>query len=188
MAHRGDTGVDLSLTAQLEFPGGVLATIDCSFEQPFRCSYELVGSRGVIEVPDAYLPPAEGKPIARLRTIGSGSDSSAVPTRFGRWNLRRSTSTRPWSIASRTRWPRASSFHRRRTVSLRCESSIELIASAGMTQARDDFTRAWHDPPIKDLGLQMAEPLALTLLAEHLGHDIDDGGPAQASTEKQVDQ
>ena len=76
MAHRGDTGVDLSLTAQLEFPGGVLATIDCSFEQPFRCSYELVGSRGVIEVPDAYLPPAEGKPAAVLRTIGSGSDLS----------------------------------------------------------------------------------------------------------------
>ena len=76
MAHQGDTGVDLSLTAQLEFPGGVMATIDCSFEQPFRCSYELVGTRGVIDVPDAYLPPAAGKPVARLRTIGSGSDSS----------------------------------------------------------------------------------------------------------------
>jgi D-xylose 1-dehydrogenase (NADP+, D-xylono-1,5-lactone-forming) len=77
MAHQGDTGVDLSLTAQLEFPGGVMATIDCSFEQPFRCSYELVGSRGVIDVPDAYLPPSAGKPIAWLRTIGSGSDSSS---------------------------------------------------------------------------------------------------------------
>ena len=74
IAHFGDTGVDLSLIAQLEFPGRVLATIDCSFEQPFRCLYELVGSRGVIEVPDAYLPPADRKPIARLRTIGSGPD------------------------------------------------------------------------------------------------------------------
>jgi D-xylose 1-dehydrogenase (NADP+, D-xylono-1,5-lactone-forming) len=77
MAHKGETGVDLSLTAQLEFPEGVLATIDCSFEQPFRCSYELVGSRGVIDVPDAYLPPAAGKPVALLRTIASGSDSSS---------------------------------------------------------------------------------------------------------------
>ena len=75
--HQGETGVDLSLTAQLEFPGGVLATIDCSFEQPFRCTYELVGSRGFIDVPDAYLPPAASKPMARLRTIGSGSDSSS---------------------------------------------------------------------------------------------------------------
>ena len=63
-AHFGDTGVDLSLSALLEFPGGLVATIDCSFEQPFRCVYELVGTRGVIEVPDAYLPPAKEKPTA----------------------------------------------------------------------------------------------------------------------------
>ena len=69
--------MDLSLTAILRFPGGVLASIDCSFEQPFRCTYELVGTKGVIEVPDAYLPPAAGPPIARLRTIGSRSDSDA---------------------------------------------------------------------------------------------------------------
>ncbi len=75
MARLGGSGVDLSLTAQLQFPGGVLASIDCSFEQPFRCFYELVGSRGLIEVPDAYLPPAD-HPIARLRTITSGSASS----------------------------------------------------------------------------------------------------------------
>jgi D-xylose 1-dehydrogenase (NADP+, D-xylono-1,5-lactone-forming) len=76
IAHFGPSGVDLSMTAQLQFPGGVLATIDCSFEQPFRCSYELVGSRGLIEVADAYLPPADS-PIAHLRTIGTAGDSSA---------------------------------------------------------------------------------------------------------------
>ena len=65
------------LTATMRFPGGVLASIDCSFEQPFRCVYELVGTRGVIDVPDAYLPPTKQKPIARLRTIGSASDSDA---------------------------------------------------------------------------------------------------------------
>ena len=72
-AHFGDNGVDRSLLASLEFPTGVLATIDCSFEQPFRCAYELVGTRGVIEVPDAYLPPTNGKPTALLRAIGSVS-------------------------------------------------------------------------------------------------------------------
>ena len=77
-AHFGASGVDLSLTALLEFPGGLLAAIDCSFEQPFRCSYELVGSRGVIDVADAYLPPGTGKPVAVMRTTGSRSDSGAV--------------------------------------------------------------------------------------------------------------
>jgi predicted dehydrogenase len=76
-AHFGPTGVDLTLAASLRFAGGVLASIDCSFEQPYRCACELVGTQGVIEVPDAYLPPRTGKPLARLRTIGSGSDSDA---------------------------------------------------------------------------------------------------------------
>lgn len=65
-AHLSDRGVDLSLAATLEFPGGVLAQIDCSFEQPFRCTYELVGTKGVIEVPDAYLPPAHPTAIQRI--------------------------------------------------------------------------------------------------------------------------
>jgi D-xylose 1-dehydrogenase (NADP+, D-xylono-1,5-lactone-forming) len=77
IAHRGETAVDLTLTALLEFANGILATIDCSFEQPFRCTYELVGTQGVIEVPDAYLPPATGKALARLRTIGAVSDAGA---------------------------------------------------------------------------------------------------------------
>ncbi len=76
--HRGPTGVDMTLAAVLEFPGGVLATVDCSFEQPYRCSVEIVGTRGVLEVPNAFVPPAEGPPSARLRTIGSASDSGAA--------------------------------------------------------------------------------------------------------------
>ena len=59
----------------------MLGPIDCSFEQPFRCRYELVGTQGVIEVPDAYLPPAVGKPTAMLGSIGSAPDSGAGPDR-----------------------------------------------------------------------------------------------------------
>ncbi len=77
LAHFGSTGVDLTLTAVLEFASGVLATIDCSFEQPFRCHYELVGSRGLVGVPDAYLPPQAGKPTAVLRSLGAALDSSS---------------------------------------------------------------------------------------------------------------
>jgi predicted dehydrogenase len=81
MAHFGPTGVDLTLTAQLEFPKGIIGVIDCSFEQPFRCVYEIVGTRGVIEVPDAYLPPTETKPTARWQSIGAAPDSGAEPDR-----------------------------------------------------------------------------------------------------------
>ena len=57
-------------------------SIDCSFEQPFRCTYELVGTRAVIEVPDAYLPPAD-RPIAVLRIdrLGAGFRRRPRPDR-----------------------------------------------------------------------------------------------------------
>ncbi len=69
--------VALSLAAVLEFLGGVLAAVDSSFEQPYRCAYELVGSKGVIEVPNAYQPPTSGAPLARLQMMVSGSDGEA---------------------------------------------------------------------------------------------------------------
>ena len=72
VARFGETGVDLSLAGALRFSNGVLGQFDCSFEQPFRCMFELVGSRGVIEVPDAYLPPA--RPTAKLRVADSVQD------------------------------------------------------------------------------------------------------------------
>src|SRR5205085_1965198 len=62
LARFGKTGVDLSVIAELRFPNDIYGLIDCSFEQAFRCTYELVGTRGAIEVPEAYLPPAH--PIA----------------------------------------------------------------------------------------------------------------------------
>jgi predicted dehydrogenase len=80
LAHLSAGGVDLSLSATLQFPGGTLAAIDCSFEQPFRCTYELVGSHGVIEVPDAYLPPEKGKPTALLRTSDPNGGAGKIET------------------------------------------------------------------------------------------------------------
>ncbi len=68
VAHFGPTGVDLSLLAATKFPGDILGLVDCSFEQAFRCSYELVGTAGRIEVPDAYLPP--DRPIALFHGPG----------------------------------------------------------------------------------------------------------------------
>jgi len=65
-------GVDLGLTAALEFPGGVLASIDCGFDQPDRCFLELVGSEGTIAVPEAFVPPSDVAATAIL-TAGDGS-------------------------------------------------------------------------------------------------------------------
>jgi predicted dehydrogenase len=79
LANFGPTGVDLTLAATLEFPGGVLATIDCSFEQPFRCQFELSGTRGLIDVPLAYLPAEGTKPTATLVQIVSDKNADSTP-------------------------------------------------------------------------------------------------------------
>lgn len=47
--------VDMLATAILEFPAG-RATFDCGFELPYRCDYEVVGSKGRILCPNAILP------------------------------------------------------------------------------------------------------------------------------------
>ena len=56
-AHWGPTGVDLSMRIGLTFPGEILANIDCSFEQPYRCQAEIVGEKGRILLEDAFVPP-----------------------------------------------------------------------------------------------------------------------------------
>ncbi len=78
MQRLGPTGVDLTLTAQLAFTDSVIGLIDCSFEAPFRCEYELVGTTGSIRVPDAYLPPPN--PFAYRSESGSDADNTAPAT------------------------------------------------------------------------------------------------------------
>jgi len=54
-------GVDMTMQIALAFPGGVLANIDCSFESPFRCHAELVGTGGMLILPRAFLPREEAE-------------------------------------------------------------------------------------------------------------------------------
>ncbi len=54
-----ETGVDMTMQIALAFPGDVVANIDCSFETPFRCRAELVGTKGRMFLEDAFLPKDE---------------------------------------------------------------------------------------------------------------------------------
>lgn len=62
------SGADMTMQIALEFPDGVLANVDCSFEAPFRCEVELVGTKGTITIPEAFLPPPEAKLLVRQGT------------------------------------------------------------------------------------------------------------------------
>jgi predicted dehydrogenase len=51
-----ERGVDLTFVGQLRFPDGVMAQIDSSFLAPLRMHVEIVGSKGVLYVPNPYKP------------------------------------------------------------------------------------------------------------------------------------
>jgi predicted dehydrogenase len=68
------TGVDMTMQIALQFPGGCLANIDCSFEAPYRSEVELVGTRGMMTLPAAFVPPPEAKLL-----IGRDITSRAAP-------------------------------------------------------------------------------------------------------------
>jgi len=70
------TGVDMTMQIALEFPGGVLANIDCSFEAPFRCEVEVVGTKGTITLPDCFLPP----PRAEMKLRKGAEPTDAAQT------------------------------------------------------------------------------------------------------------
>lgn len=55
-----DYKVDIAANGILAFDSGILATFDCSFEQPFKAQYEVVGTKGSVFLPHAFRPDREG--------------------------------------------------------------------------------------------------------------------------------
>jgi predicted dehydrogenase len=52
----GATGVDETFAAQLVFPDGVLAQVDCGFRSRYRAEMEVVGTRGTLLVSQPWNP------------------------------------------------------------------------------------------------------------------------------------
>ena len=52
----GPTGVDMTFWGALRFPSGAVAQLDSSFEAPFRTHLEIVGTEGMIVVPEPFKP------------------------------------------------------------------------------------------------------------------------------------
>jgi predicted dehydrogenase len=77
-AHWGETGVDLSMRMGLTFPGEVLANIDCSFEAPWRCRAELVGTKGRIVLENAFQS-LSGQVVSLQRGMFRGSEVEEIP-------------------------------------------------------------------------------------------------------------
>lgn len=76
-ARRHETRVDMTLAATLKFPDGILAQVDCSFELPYRCEVEIVGTSGRIVMPQAFLP--DQRPHLLVEQAGRGERIEFAP-------------------------------------------------------------------------------------------------------------
>jgi predicted dehydrogenase len=54
-----DGRTDLTLTGLLRYPADRAAIIECSFRRPYRCLYEVCGTKGRISVPQGFLRDPE---------------------------------------------------------------------------------------------------------------------------------
>src|SRR5215211_676493 len=61
----GSTGVDVRFAGTLAFPRDVLAHFDLAFDLPYRSMLEVVGSDGVLHVPDPFLIAKPGLELVR---------------------------------------------------------------------------------------------------------------------------
>ncbi|MDQ0338599.1 putative dehydrogenase [Caldalkalibacillus uzonensis] len=55
-----EQGVDTTAYGLLRFAGGIDALFDCSFRMAKRNEYEVIGTKGIIRVPQAYRPDENG--------------------------------------------------------------------------------------------------------------------------------
>ena len=73
-------GVDVEMNGLLTFADGRTALFDCGFTLPLRCRVEITGTKGVLHVPNMYVPPEranyiierEGQPDEEV--VVSGQD------------------------------------------------------------------------------------------------------------------
>lgn len=52
----GRRGIDESFVGQMRFPGDAFAQFDCGFRSPYRAGMEIIGSEGVIALPEPFKP------------------------------------------------------------------------------------------------------------------------------------
>ena len=60
-SHDETFGVDVAAAGLLEFPGGRIATVSCSFQGNGQGYYRMIGRRGLIDIPRGIIPSLGGR-------------------------------------------------------------------------------------------------------------------------------
>lgn len=69
----GESGVDVAMRAQISFSEGVVGQISSGFRTPFREGIYLVGSDGILHLPEPWKPGLKGNDSVMTLTAQNGS-------------------------------------------------------------------------------------------------------------------
>lgn len=78
---KGETGVDVAMTAQLKFANGVTAQISSGFRSPFRQGVHLVGNKGQVWLSDPWKPGNTGQQASQIvySTADGAAETIVIP-------------------------------------------------------------------------------------------------------------
>jgi predicted dehydrogenase len=74
----GESGVDVAMRAQIHFSGGVVGQISSGFRTPFREGIYLVGSDGILHLPEPWKPGLKGSDSVMTLTARNGAVEEIV--------------------------------------------------------------------------------------------------------------
>lgn len=74
----GETGVDVAMRGQIHFSGDVVAQISSGFRTPFREGIYLVGSDGILHIPEPWKPGLKGHDTVMTLTARDGQVEEIV--------------------------------------------------------------------------------------------------------------
>ncbi|WP_236561074.1 Gfo/Idh/MocA family protein [Pontibacillus sp. HMF3514] len=76
-------GVDVTSLVTLRMENGSMAQVDCSFNAPLRHQYEVLGTKGTIQIPFAYRPDAnEHKGIVKVSTQNGSYEETIIGDQY----------------------------------------------------------------------------------------------------------
>lgn len=76
----GESGVDVSMIAQLRFASGAVAQISTGFRTPFREAVYLVGERGILHIAEPWKPGLTGREsVMTLTSLDDGAEQIVTP-------------------------------------------------------------------------------------------------------------
>jgi D-xylose 1-dehydrogenase (NADP+, D-xylono-1,5-lactone-forming) len=74
----GESGVDVAMRAQIHFDGDVVGQISSGFRTPFREGIYLVGSDGILHLPEPWKPGLKGNDSVMTLTAQNGAVEEIV--------------------------------------------------------------------------------------------------------------